>query len=89
MFIYYFDSYFRLSKYINGVCACMNAVKVDGLPISKLKENYIVLVIQHESEFHAILQSHVGPVFIDDQKAYAIQDRHCFVYFHRGRGIHS
>lgn len=61
----------------------MNIVKVDGLPISRLKETYLVIIVQSKKEFEGLLNSQT-PAFLDDQKIYSIQDKTCYVFFHKG-----
>ena len=62
----------------------MNVVKVEGLPISKLKDKYVVLILKSKTEFEQLVQNSMEPVFSDNQKAYCIQGKNCFVFFHNG-----
>lgn len=65
----------------------MNFLKVTGLPISKLKEQYLVLILQSKAEFEQLLLGSKQPIFVDDQKAYSINGKNCFVFFHNGSGF--
>jgi hypothetical protein len=59
-------------------------VKVDGLPISRLKDNYVVLVLQSTHEFEQLVFDSKEPIFFDYQKAYCIKGKNCFIFFHDG-----
>jgi len=63
----------------------MNMVKVDGLPISRLKENFVVIVLQSEREFEQLTIDSKEPIFVDDQKAYSVNGKKCYVFFHPGK----
>lgn len=60
----------------------MNVLKVDGLPLAKLKEKYLVLILKSKAEFEQLLVDSSEPVFCDQQKAYCIKGKNCFVFFH-------
>lgn len=63
----------------------MRVIKVEGMPVSKLKEQYVVLVIQSEREFQQLMLESSGTVFFDQQKAYSIIGKTCYVLFHGGK----
>jgi len=57
----------------------MRKIDVAGLPLAKLKAQYLVIIVQSLVEFRALAAD--SPVFCDQEKMYFRQDRDCFVYF--------
>jgi hypothetical protein len=55
--------------------------KLDGIPISKLKEKYAVLIFQDKKDFQEEMLEAKETIFFDNKKAYLIKGNSCFVIF--------
>ena len=65
----------------------MDLLNVDGLPLAKLKENHVVIVLRKGQEFEKLAIEENNPIFVDDQKAYFFRDKNCFVFFHNNKSL--
>jgi len=59
----------------------MNLTKVTGLPISKLRAKYLVLILDNFNDFLSKYNQSDILVYFDEQKLYFFKDNICFVYF--------
>ncbi len=76
----------------------MNLNQVTGLPIGRLREKYLVLIIKEPKSFITKCKSLDLPVYFDQQKVYLFEKNICYCYFYnndakfilgalKGRGI--
>ena len=59
----------------------MNLTRVTGLPLSKLREKYLVLILDNVNDFLSKYNQSDILVYFDEQKLYFFKDNICFVYF--------
>lgn len=61
-------------------------ISVEGLPTAKLKERYLVIVINSEKEFEELSKNaNDNPgqrIYIDNEKSYFYNETVCHIYFH-------
>lgn len=65
----------------------MNTLKVDGLPLAKLKQDFVVIILKTKREFEQLLDNAKEPIFADEQKTYFIRNKACFVFFHNEKSF--
>jgi len=75
----------------------MDLLNVSGLPLAKLKENHVVIVLRKRQEFEKLARQEFEklvaeentPIFIDDQKVYFFKGKNCFVFFYNSKTLFS